>query len=177
MANRWGNNGNSNRLFLGSKITVDGDCSHEIKRCLLLGRKVMTSHIKKQKHHLANKGLYSLSYGFSISHVQMCELDHEEGWALKNWSFSTVVLEKILESPLDSKKIKLVNPKGNQPWILIGRTNAEAEAPVLWLPDTKRKRPWCFEILKAEGEGDDRGWDGWMASLTQWTWISANSGR
>ena len=177
MANRWGNNGNSNRLFLGSKITVDGDCSHEIKRCLLLGRKVMTSHIKKQRHHLANKGLYSLSYGFSINHVQMCELDHEEGWALKNWSFSTVVLEKILESPLDSKKIKLVNPKGNQPWILIGRTNAEAEAPVLWLPDTKRKRPWCFEILKAEGEGDDRGWVGWMASLTQWTWISANSGR
>ena len=79
-------------------------------------------HIKKQRHHFANKGLYSQSYGFFSSHVRMWELDHKEGWAPKNWRFQTVVLEKTLENPLDSKNIKLVNPKGNKPWIFIGRT-------------------------------------------------------
>ena len=107
-------------IFLGSKITADGDCSHEIKRRLLLGRKAMTnldSVLKKQRHHLADKGPYSQSYRFSSSHVLMWELDHKEGWALKNWCFRTVVLEKTLESPLDCKEIKPVNPKGNQPWM------------------------------------------------------------
>ena len=85
----------------------------------------------------ANKGLSSQSYGFFSSHVWMWELDHKEGWALKNWCFRIVVLEKTPESPLDSKKIKPVNPKGKQPWIFIGRTDAEAEAPILWLPDVK----------------------------------------
>ena len=93
-------------------------------------------HIKKQRHHFANKGLSSQSYGFSSSHVWMWELDHKEGWALKNWCFWTVVLEKTLESPLDSK-IKPVNPKGNQPWIFIGRT--DAEAPIIWPPDAKSR--------------------------------------
>ena len=93
--------------------------------------------IKKQRHHFADKGPYSQSYGFSSSHIQMWELDHKEGWAPKNWCFQTVVLEKTLKSPLDSKKIKTVNPKGNQPWIFIGKTDAEAEAPILWPLDAK----------------------------------------
>ena len=92
-------------------------------------------YIKKQRHYFANKGPYSQSYGFSNSHVWMWELDHKEGWALKNWCFWTAVLEKTLESPLDCKEIQPVNPKGNQPWIFIGRTDAEAEAPILWQPD------------------------------------------
>ena len=104
----------------------------------------------------------------------MWELDHKEGWALKNWCFQTVVLEKTLESPLDCKEIQSVNPKGNQSWIFIGRTDAEAETPILWQPDVKNW-PWCWERLKA-GEGDDRGWDGWMASLTQRTWVWVSSG-
>ena len=117
---------------------------------------------------------------FSSSHVWMWELDHKEGWAPKNWCFWTVVLEKTLESPLDCKEIKPVNPKGSQPWRLIGRTDAEAKAPIkYWPPDAKNwhwKRPWCWERLKAGREGDDRGRDGWMASLTRWTWVWANSG-
>ena len=108
----------------------------------------------------------------------MWELDHIEGWAPKNWCFSTVVLEKILESSWDCKEIKLVNPKRNQPWIFIRRT--DAEAPIHWPPDANnwliRKRPWCWERLKAGGKGDDRGWDGWMASPTQWTWVWVDSG-
>ena len=124
-------------IFLGSKITADNDCSHEIKRHLLLGRKAMKprQHIKKHRHYFANKGPYSQHYGFSSSRVWMWELEHKEGWALKNRCFQTVVLDNTLESPLDSKKIKPVNPKGNQPWLFIRRT--EAEAPILWPPDVK----------------------------------------
>ena len=106
--------------------------------------------IKRQRHHFADKDLCSQSYGFSSSHVQMWEFDHKEGWVLKNWCFQTVVLEKILESPLDSKEIKPVNPKGNQPWILIGRI--DAEAPIFWLPDAKN---WL--IGKDPGAGKDWG--------------------
>ena len=140
-------------------------------------------HIKKLRHYFANKGLYSQSYGFSSSHVQMWELEHKEDWVLKNWCFTIMVLEKTLESLLDNKEFKSVNFKGNQPWIFIGRTDAEAEAQILWPLDMKRKRlthwkgPWCRERLRARGEAGDRGWDGWMASPTQWTWFSANSGR
>ena len=94
-------------------------------------------HFKKQTHHFANKGPYSQSYGFSSSHVWMWEVDQKEGWMSKNWCFWTVVLEQTLESPLDSKEIKPVNPKGNQPWIFSGRTDAKTEAPILWPPDTK----------------------------------------
>ena len=160
-----------------SKITADGDCSHEIKRCLLLGRKddQPRQHTKKQRHYFANKGLYHQNYGFSSSHVWMWELDHKESWALKNWCFWTVVLKKNLESPLDCKEIKPANPKGYQSWILIGRTDAKAEAPILWPPDVKNWLIGCWERLKAGGEGDDRGWDGCMASLTQWIWVWANS--
>ena len=95
----------------------------------------------------------------------MLELDYKESWAPKNWCFWTVVLEKTLESPLDCKEIKPVNPKGNESWIFIGRTDVKAEAPTLWPPDGKElthwKRPWCWETLKAGGERDDRGWDRW----------------
>ena len=127
-------------LFLGSKITADFDRSHEIKRHLLLWRKAMTyldSILKKQRHYFVNKGPSSQSYGFSRSHVWVWELDYKESWTLKNWCFWTVVLEKTLESPLDCKKIQLVNPEGNQSWILIGRTDAEAETPIFWLPEVK----------------------------------------
>ena len=111
----------------------------------------------------------------------MWELDNKERWAPKNWCFWTVMLEKTLESPLDSKEIQPVHLKGNQSCICIGRIDVEAETPILWSPDEKNwliwKDPDCWERLRAGGEGDDRGWDGWMASLTQWTcvWISSRS--
>ena len=91
--------------------------------------------VLKSSDHFANKGPYNQSYGFSSSHVWMWKLDHKESWAPKNWCFQIVVLEKTLKNPLDCKKIKLVNPKGNQPWLFIGRTAAEAS--ILWPPDTK----------------------------------------
>ena len=160
---------------------MDSNCSHEIKRCLLPGRKAMTNldSILKSRHHFTNKGLYSQSYGFSSSHMWIWGLDHKEGWAPKNWCFWTVVLEKTLESPLDSKEIKPVNPEGSQTWISIGRTDAEAEAPIIWPPDANShwKRPWFWERLRAGEEGGNRGWDDWVTSSTQWTWIWANSRR
>ena len=111
-------------------------------------------HIKKQRHYFADKGPSSQSCGFSSSHVWMWELDHKEGWAPKNWFFWTMVLEKTLESPLDCKEIKPVHPKENQPWIFIGRTDAEAETPTLWLPDVKNwligKDPDAGEDLRQE---------------------------
>ena len=94
-------------------------------------------HIKKQTHYFANKDPYSQSYGFSSSHVWMWEVDHKEGWALKNWCFRNGVLQKTLESRLDSKEIKLANAEGNQPWIFIGKTDAEVETPILWPPDAE----------------------------------------
>ena len=139
MANRWVNNENSEKFyFLGFQITVDGDCHHVIKRCLLLGRKTMKNIDSRLKRRdIANKGPYNQRYVFSSSYVWMQELDHKEGWALKNWCFWTVVLKKALESPLDSKEIQPVNPKGNQPWIFIWKIDAEAEAPILCPPDGK----------------------------------------
>ena len=110
----------------------------------------------------------------------MWELDQKENWALKNWCFWTVVLEKLFESPLDCKEIKQVKPKRNQSWIFMGRTDAEAEAPVLWPPDVKgqlMEKILVLGRLKAEGEGDNRGWDGREASPTQWTWVWASSRR
>ena len=105
--------------------------------CIVLKRKVKPrQHIKKQRHHFTNKGMYSQSYCFSSTYVQMWKLV-DEGYVLKNWCFQTVMLEKTLESPLDSKKIKPINPKGNQPWIFIWKTDTEAAAPVLWPPDAK----------------------------------------
>ena len=122
---------------------------------------------KRQRHHFANKGLYSQSYGFSTSHVQIWELDHKEGWVPKNGRFQVVVLEKALESPsLESKEIQPVNPKGNQPWIFIGRTEAEAEAPILWPPNAKSRligkdpgtgKNWQEE--KGASENEMIGWN------------------
>ena len=133
-------NRNSDTLyFLGLQISVDGDCSQEIKRRLLLGRKSTTNlnSIFKNRDIILPIKVHSQSYGFSSSHVQMWELDHKEGWVPKNWCFQIVVLEKTFESPLDSNKIKPVNPKKDQPWIFTGRTDAEAEAPILRPPDVK----------------------------------------
>ena len=123
----------------GSRITADDDCSHEIKRCLLLGRKAMTNLVSILKSRIITlpTKVCIVSYVFSSSRVWMWELDHKESWAPKNWRFRTVVLEKTLENPLDSKEIKSVNPKGSQSWIFIGRTDAEAEAPTLWPSDLK----------------------------------------
>ena len=127
----------SETLFLGgSKITTDGDCSHEIKRRLLLGRKVMTnldSIFKSRDITLPTKGPSSQGYDFSSGHVWMWELD-KESWVQKNWCFWTVVLEKTPKNPLDCKEIQPVNPKVNQSWIF---TDAEAETPILWSPDVK----------------------------------------
>ena len=142
MANRWGNNGNSDRLyFFRVQITADGDCSHEIKRSLILGRKVITnldSILKSRDITLPS----SQGYGFSSSHVWMWELDYKENWVPKNRCFWTVVLEKALESPLDCMETQPVHPKGNQSWIFIGRTDAEAETPILWPPDAKTWLIW-----------------------------------
>ena len=133
-------------------------------------------HIKKQGHHFANKGLCCQSYGFSSSHVWMRELDHKEGWVPKNWCFLTVVLEKTLESPLTARR-------SNQP--ILEEINPEYSLEGLMLKLKLQyfghlmahwKRPWYWERLKAEREEDDRGWDGWMTPLTQWTWVWASSG-
>ena len=137
-------------------------------------------NIKKQRHYFADKGSSSQSYGFSSSHVWMWELDHKEGWAPKNWCFQIVVLEKTRESPLDCKESKPVNPKVNQSWIFIERTDAGVKAPILWPHDAKSRlirKDWYWERLKAEEEGDGRGWCGWMASPTQWTWVWASFWR
>ena len=129
----------------GSKITAYGNCSHEIKRHLLLGKKIMTnieSILKKQRHYFANKCPSSQGYGFSSSHVWVWELDYKKSWAPKNWCFWTVVMEKTLESPLDCKEIQPVHPKGDQSWEFTGRTDVEAETPILWLPDVKNGLIW-----------------------------------
>ena len=134
-------------------------------------------HIKKQRCHFANKGLHSQSYGLSSSHTRMWELDNKECWVPKNsWSW-IMVLKKIFESPMNNKEIKAVNPKGNQPWIFTGSTDAKAEAPILWLPDAKS---WEKTLMLGKNEGKRR----WkhqrmrrLASPTQWTWIWANSRR
>ena len=142
MGNRWGNSANSVRLYFGgSKITADGYCRHEIKRCLLLGRKVMTNldSIFKSRDitlltnvHLV-KAMFCLFVCFSSGPVWMWELDCEERWTPKNWCFWTVVLEKSLESPLDHKEIQPVHHK-DQPWLFTGKADAEAEIPILWPP-------------------------------------------
>ena len=158
-------------IFLGSKITADGDCSHEIKRCLLLGRKAMTNldSILKSRN-ITNKGLSSQSYGFSSSHEWMWELHYKESWAPKNWCFWTVVLEKTLESLLDCKEIQPVHPMGNQSWMSIGRTDAKAETPIFWPPDEKswlmRKDPDAGKDWGQEEKGmteDEMG--GWHHQL------------
>ena len=159
-------------ILLGSKITADGDYSHETKT-LAPWKKCYDKpkqHIQKQRHYIAKKGLSSQSYGFSSSHLWMWELDRKESWALKNWCFWTVVLEKTLESPLDCKGIQPVHPKGDQSRVFTQRTDAETEAPILWPPDTKSwliwkdpdaGRDWGQEE-KGMTEDEMVGWHHWL---------------
>ena len=138
-----------------SGFMISNDCSHEIKKTLVPWEKSYDKPrqcMKMQRHHFANKSSYSQSHGFSSKHVQMWELDYKKGWVPKNWCFWTVVLEKILGSPLDCKEIKVAQPKENQPWIFMGRTDAEAETPILWPPDAKS---WL--IRKDPDAGKDWG--------------------
>ena len=146
-------------IFLGSKVTKDGNCSHEIKRFLLLGRNAMTnldSILKSRDISLPKRSIYS-KWWFSSSHVWIWELDYKESWEWKNWCFWTVMLEKTLKSPLDFKEIKPVNPKRNQSWIVIGRTETEAETPILWPPDAKNwiigKDPDAWKDWRQEEKG------------------------
>ena len=147
-------------LFLGSKITVDDDCSHEIRRQLPLGRKVMTNQeniLRSKDITLLTKVCLVKTMVFPGSHVWMWQLDHSQGWALKNWCLQIVILEKTLESPLDWTEIKAVNFKG---WIFIGRTDAEAETPILWSPDAKSqltaKDPDAGKDWRQEEKGRQR---------------------
>ena len=143
----------SDFIFWGSKITADGDCSQEIKRCLLLGKKVITNLDSMLKSRdIVNKGLSSQGYGFSSGHVLMWELDYKESWVPQNWCFWTMVLEKTLESPLDCKEIQPVHSEGDQPWDFFGRNDAKAETSILWPPDVKS---WL--IWKDSDAGEDWG--------------------
>ena len=157
MANKWGNSENSDRLYLrASKSLQMMTAAMKLKDACSLEESYdqARQHIKKQRHYFANKGLSSQSYGFSCGHVWMWELDYKENWTPKNWCFWTVVLEKTLESPLDCKEIQPVHPKGNQYWLFIGRTDAEAETPILWPPDAKN---WL--IWKDPDAGTDWRWE------------------
>ena len=135
--------------------------------------------IKKQRHHFADKSSYSESYGFSSSHVWMWELDHKEGWAPKNWCFQTVVLEKTLESPLDCKEItsilKEISPEYSLEGLML-KLKLQYFGHLMGRAYSLEKT-LMLEGVRARGEGDDRGWDGWMASLTQWTGVWACSRR
>ena len=160
-------------ISLGSKIIVDGDCSLEIKRCLLLRRKTMTNldnMLKSRDITLLTKVRIVKARVFSGSHVWMWELDHKESCELKNLCFQTVVLEKNLESPLDCKEIQPVHSKGDQSWVFIGRTDAGAETPILWPPDAKSwlfwkdpdaGRDWGQEE-KGTTEDEMAGWHHWL---------------
>ena len=172
-------------IFLGSKVTADGDCSHEIKRCLLLGRKIMTNLdniFKSRNITLPTKVCLVKAIVFSSSHVWLWELDYKESWVLKNWCFWTVVLEKTLESPRNCKEIQPVHPKGNNSWIFIGRIGAEA--PILWPPDGKNwligkdlntGKDWRQEV-KGIKEDEMVVWHHWLdgyefeQALGGWWW-------
>ena len=165
-------------FFLGSIITADGDCSHEIKRRLLLGRKAITnlnSTLKGRDVTLPTKVCLVKAMVFSSSHLWMWELDHTEGWALKNWCFLTVVLEKTLESPLDCKEIQPVHPKGNQSSEcslegLMLKLKLRYSGHLTWRASSLEK---TLMLGKMEGRRrrGDRGWDGRVASPTQWIWV------
>ena len=161
-------------IFLGSKITAGSDCIHIIKK----------QHTKKQRHHFANKGSSHQSYGFSSSHVWLWELKYKEGWAPTNWCFWTVLLEETVESPLDSKEIQPLHPKGNQSWIFTERTDAEAETPILWPPDEKNRLIWKDPDSGKDWRWEEKGmiedenvaWHHWLdghvcSSSLNWRWI------
>ena len=158
MANRWGNSGWL--YFGGSKITVDGDCNHEIKRRLLCGRKVMTNLdniLKSRDITLPTKLCLVKAMVFPVVMYGCESMDYKESWAPKNWCFWTVVLEKTLESPLDCKEVQPVHPKGNQSWVSIGRTDVEVETPVLWPPDAKSWVIWKDPDAGKEWRQEEKG--------------------
>ena len=171
-----------NLFICASKITADGDCSHEIERHLLLRRKVMTnldSILKNRDITLPTKVHLVKAMVFPDIHVWMWELDCKESWALKNWCFWTVCWRRLLRVPWTARRSHQSILKESvlnihwKDWCWSWNSNTLAT----WCKElTYWKRPWCWERLKAGGEGDDRGWDGWMASLTQWTWVWVNSG-
>ena len=141
--------------------------------------KEIWQHIKKQRHYFANKGPSSQDNGFSSSQVWMWELDYKEGWAPKNWCFWTVLLEKTLESPLDCKEIQPVHPKGNQSSVFIGRTDGEAETPILWPPDAKSWLIWKDPDAAKDWRQEEKGTTedemiGWhhRGDAKSWTWQS-----
>ena len=161
MANRRGESGSSDRFYfilfyfisLGSKITMHGDCRHEIKRCLLLGRKQSRQHIKKQRHHLAEKGLYSQSYDFSSWHVHMWELDHKEGWVIKNWWSGIVVLS--MRVPWTARRsnqsvLKEINPEYSLEGLML-KLKLQNLGYLIWRVDSL-ERPWCWKRLRAGRE-------------------------
>ena len=168
-------------IFLGSKITENGDCSHETKRHLLPGRKAtinLNNILKIRDITLPTKVHIVKAMVFPVVMYGCESRTIKQAGCWRNWSFWIVVLEKTLESPLKCK-IKPVNPKGNQSWIFIGRTDAEAEIPILWSPDVKNllteKDPDAGKDWRQEEEGMT-GWDVWMPSPTQWTWVRVNPG-
>ena len=176
MASRWGNNGNSDRLyFLGSKITADGDCSHEIKRLLLLGRKSMSNLdiiLKSRditlptKVHLVKAMVFPVVvYGCESWTIKKAEHQRIDAFELCCW-------RTLFRAPWTAKEIQSVLNIHWKDWCWSWNSNTLAT----WCEElTHWKRPWCWERLKAGGEGEDRGWDGWMAWLTQWTWVWASS--
>ena len=170
-------------ISLGSKITADVDCSHEIKRCLLLGRKTMTNLqgiLKSRDITLPTKVCLVKAMVFPVVMYGMWELDYNECWMPKNWCFGTVVLEKTLESPLDCKEIQPVHPKESQYWVFTERTDAEAESPVLWPPDTKN---WLIGKTLMLGKIEGRRRRGqqrmrWLDSIiNSQTWVWASYGN
>ena len=183
MANRWGNNGNSDRLFfLGSKITADGDCNHEIKRCLFPGRKAMTnldSILKSRditlptKLHLIKAMVFAVvMYGCESWSIKEAESRRTDAFELWCW-------RRLLRVPWTARRsnqsiLKEISPEYSLEGLML-KLKLEYLA-TSWEELTHWKRPWCWEGLGAGGEGDDRGWDGWMASPTQWTWVWVSYG-
>ena len=161
----------------GSKIIADGDCTQEIKRRLLLARKVMNNRdgILKSRDITLPTKVHLVKTSFSSSYVWMWELDSKESWAPKNWCFWAVVLEKTLEGPLDCKEIQPVHSKGDQSWVFVGRTDAEAETPILWPPDEKSWLIWKDPDVGKDWKPEEKGTTEFeMASPTQWTWVWVN---
>ena len=173
MANRWRNSGNSGRLYFGLQNCCRWWLQPRNEKMLTLWMKSYgqpRQHIKKQRHYFANKSPSSQGYGFSSGHVWVWELDYKESRAPKNWCFWTVVLEKTLESPLDCKEIQPINPKGDQSWVFIGRTDVEAETPIHWPPDAKS---WLIGIdwrweEKGTTEDEMAGWHHGLMDLGLW---------
>ena len=181
MENWWGKKWKQwQNLFLASKITVDDDCSHGIKRFLFLGRKAVTNLdnvLNSKDITLLTKVLLVKAMVFPVIMYECESSTMKKSEPGRIDAFEFVVLKKTLESYLDWKEIKLVNPKGKQPWILI---DAEAESPIIWPSDAKSQpigKDWCWERLRAGWEGGNRGRGCWKASPTPWIWVWANPGR